>query len=240
MNANNFASALNWNACSMLTEGRSADQFPLVLISDRHALTANHTNLGVSKKVVYKRDDGSYQTVTTIASSQVGIWDLRVLCFNEAITGVTPYKLPPSDWVERYAPSAINAPAPYIPICATPVLIKGMHDLSGAGCSFVGAFNLSGARVVGNVNPVASPLPAQHAALTDWTPPAFIGGDSGSPIFLPVNGELVLVGVIAQAGGAYSPTYAGVGATLQTLMTAQAGTAYAPVYADFSGFNVYP
>lgn len=241
MNAGNFAAAFNWNACSMLTSGRSQDQHPLILISDRHAVTANHTAPAIGSKAVYKRPDGSYQTVTITKSDLVSGQDLRLVCFDAAVTGITPYELPPVGWVAAKVPSALSSPAPYMPNCQLPALVKGMHDQNGAWKSYVGVFGMSEINYVPSRSCKISPLPSQHTALSGWAPKAFIGGDSGSPIFLPVNGELVLIGVVAQSNGIFSRLYGSdVESILSGMMTAQAGSAYAPTYADFSGFTTYP
>lgn len=241
MNAGNFAAAYNWNACSMLTSGRTDDRFPLTLISDRHAVTANHIAPAVGSKAVYKRPDGTYQTVTVSKSDLLASQDLRLVCFDTAITGITPYKLPPVGWVETYVPSALSSPAPYVPTCQSPLLIKGMHDQNGKWKSYVGVFGASAIAYTPGLYAVISPQPSQHTALSAWTPMAFIGGDSGSPAFLPVNGELVLLGVVVSSLGGFSRMYgADVEAVLADLMTSQAGSAYAPTYANFSGFASYP
>lgn len=219
---------------------------PGLLISPRHIIGASHYQ--TQSPVVFQRADGSLQTVgISSRKSALGGLDIYVGYLDAPVTGITPFKILPSNW-GSYLPRA-QSNATRIKL---PVLTKTAHKPDGTMGDQVSIINLTtlGAPGVNGsqyaiVNSPSGMVPGQPLATDAWYS-RIIGGDSGGPVFAPINGEMTLFCAYHMDYG--GPHYAGaktlIDAAMNELATAAAdplaGT-YAIQTASLVGlFTTYP
>lgn len=245
-NSNSIVAGLNISATSIWRSGQSNDQFPLMLVSPRHAITAGHVNPSIGTVVTYRRPDGTIQNVTVDKVSRPPNSDLGIVHFNADVTGISPYPLCPLVTLDKLHRS------PTLPervLC----FVKALHRPDGTWKSYWGlsfALYVSTPSATGwslKISVGASALVHDNAAQVQ----AFgcstgIGGDSGSPAFWFINGQLCIVGVWSTAGG-YMQSLVGyetqINQTMNELATSVADPAagtYAVNTVAVSGFTSYP
>lgn len=242
-NAANFAASVDLSGVSMCMTGRANEQFPVMLVSPRHAITARHVVPAVGADVVFQRADASYQTVTITAVTHLTV-DLSVVYFGAAVTGIAPFSIMPPNFTAEYAPSMLGGGAPYYPGGELPTLQKTVWNAAGSAESWLS---------VGNITyypPDGSSAAVQHnarvpqdAEFVPWYNP-LRGGDSGSPQFLLINGEPVLL--LSHSSATGSPSLTGQSTAINTAMNALATAAgdpaagtYAVQTVNLSGFTSY-
>lgn len=234
-NASLFCAGLDLSAISVITG--TGYHFPGALISPRHVLGAWHAPQ--PSPLVWQRTDGSYATAGILSRARIDNTDLSVSYLDAAVTGVTPLPLLPATW-KSYL---YTAGTPYMKL---PVLSKTVHSQSG---------NLADEWNINNVVAIfGTPYvygEAWHAPC--WCPYApvlgsdawyskIIGGDSGGPVLVPVNGAPVLLGCYYSASGLpmASLYLADIEATMNAMATAQGdATAYSLATASLAGFTAY-
>lgn len=231
-NTSNIAAALDLSPISL--SNSSKFYFPGLLISPRHIVGAGHAQAG--SPITFKRADGTYQTVTVVSANKTGNHDLSVAYLSAAITGITPFKLMPSNWKD-YLKSLDGQSARG----KVPVIIRVAHNNSGAfsdqisiGELYALSAGFDSTRFVSINMPTDSPR-------YSWHTPAS-GGDSGAPIMLLVNGALILIAARYSVGGGYAlaDQAAEIKARMLALAVAQGdNTAYDLTYCDLSGFTAY-
>lgn len=91
------------------TNGGAEAGLPVMLISPRHAVCNKHAGAYTGQTVVFRRRDGSYQSVQVLGEidsvSATGVDDdLRVIVLGADVTDCVYYKTLPSDW-QRYIPA---------------------------------------------------------------------------------------------------------------------------------------
>lgn len=103
---------IDWSGISVTRTG-SGYGLPFMLVSPRHAVFAGHVDEStVGDQVVFRRPDGSTQTVTVLARVETPVFgpssnedpDLAVVYFDQPVTGCSIFKIPPPDW-DLYLPS---------------------------------------------------------------------------------------------------------------------------------------
>lgn len=222
---------LNLAATSFALTGDA--RFPLHLISDRHFICATHVKPGIGQTVVFLGNDNVFRSATVSAISLIsGAQDTSVGYLSAAITGITPYYFLPSTW-KTYLPGIDSTLQGQL---SMPVLVNLYHDATGRRRLHIieSPRQAVGLETWANIDPFNSKLyTAWHSVIQ--------GGDSGSPVILPItDGTLkpVLINsLLAASGGAMYPEYI---TAINSAMTAQAGVAAAVQTVSLAGFTAYP
>lgn len=269
MNANLFAAAYDFSGVMCMATKNGVDQSDYAapaLVTNRHALVANHVNWKVGDTLVFKNSIGGYETVTISARTQVSRYvasadvtnypDIDVLYLSAPLSAnCKVYKTMPEafadDYLRSWVDGQINPPEPLFAYGNIPCLRKARHSTSKATMSYLQSGNPS--NVVpfnddnyGNVIDINNSNFGFQHDVTDsywnWGIKA-ISGDSGSPSFflLSDGGAAVdLVLLCSQRGGAGSAHISEYTAEIEAIMTAQAGSAQTLSHPDLSAFTTYP
>lgn len=114
-NPNFLAPQLDFSGVSVARSGNNSPWLPFTLISPRHAVFGAHIDgATVGDQVLFRRPDGSTQTVTILGEARKPAFmsgstpveiDLGIVYLSAPVTGCATYKVLPKDW-ERYLPSA--------------------------------------------------------------------------------------------------------------------------------------
>ena len=232
LNPDRFVSSIDLSALSAMRTGQTQDKFPVSLISPNHAITTTHTTTAVGQKLVFMLADTSFAIVTVDAVSVLGD-DLSIAYFSTPVIGVTPFKVMATDW-EMYAPTLRDAITIGIP--RLPILSKRYNDPLGADVSWMAIAAIH--RLYLQI--VHKDAPPVFGDTLAWYNEA-TGGDSGSPIFMVVNGEPILITHHTTVD--QGTDFAARAIEINTAMNDLAGTAqgtYALVHPDLTEFNTYP
>lgn len=246
-NGSGFVAGLNVAATSVWRTGQSSDSLPLMLISPRHAVTAKHVLPAVGASVTFRRPDGTLQTVVVDAVYGEPFCDLGLVHFNFNVTGIDPYALCPIGTLGKLHG---NSTMPE----RVPSVVKAMHRPNGTWKSYWGvAFtayvtpHASRSFEIVKLSVGASSYVHDNAPqVAEYGGSVGIGGDSGSPVFWLIGGQLCLVGVWSMTGGILQSLIGQEGALNSKMneLAASAGDAAAGTYAvstiDLSGFTSYP
>ena len=148
------------------------------LVSPRHFIYANHFTLPNGTKLYFAKSDGTlvYRTIT--AQTNIAGTDIQVGVLDSDVpAGITFYKVMPSNW-HQYASDYQMWPAP--------LLCTDQNKNVYLNETYYVSNNLSTFYEIA-FNPCADPTRLLFTG-------GGIAGDSGSPIFFLINGQLVLVG----------------------------------------------
>lgn len=234
---------------SIVTE----DAFPAILVSPRHVLAAKHVAQGVGNQYAFKRSDGSYQVVTVQAKYDVASGqDLSVMYLDAPVTGCKIYKTMPYNWEYDYAPSLTTVPEhANSALTAIPYIRKALHlnsDVTSVSCILVNHLYLCQNMVTHTAYDFSTlyntPTPAANPHTVEinreWGRDMAIGGDSGGPSFLVIDGDLVLIS--AQQTTVATTNFSAYTDEINTAMNDMAGVAqgtYVLTHPDLSAFNDY-
>lgn len=244
-NAGLFCSGLDLSAISVISgAGRETMpgigyHFPGALISPRHLLGAWHAPH--ANPMVWIRQDGSYASAGVLSRARIDGTDLAVCYLDAAITGITPLKLLPADWYLRLHTQSAKSYN-----IKLPVLSKTVHAPDGSVAdqwSINHAIRISDTQSVwGEITHAPCWCTYQPTLGTEaWYSP-IIGGDSGGPVLVPVNGAPVLLGTYYSTtnlpmASAWLPE---IEAAMNALAQAAGDqTVYAPAIADISAFTTF-
>lgn len=249
-NASLFAGALDLSAISLIRSDRSDEAFPAMLISPRHIIAATHILGAVGTTYVWKASDNSYKSAS-IVSKVATESDLSIAYLSASIAGINPLKLLPTNYKNYFASlNPTTTDARWL-VQRLPCLIKAYHPDTTS--SYKSAITLAelywlyeydNPYTYGQEANIHSTSASVAAAYSTWTSGTGIrGGDSGSPIMLPINGDAVLVSAFHTGGG--GGNWAAYADWIETNMIALAvaqgdNTAYSLLRADLSGFTAYP
>jgi len=247
-NASLFCGALNWTGMSAISwDGDSlgsASASPAHLISPRHAITAFHYTQASTDTYVFVGADGTLHSRTKLAGRvQIGTSDVCLITLNAdlPVTGaarVTPFLLLPQDF------TAYLSPGYYRMAGGSRALNGGMlHALKRKRRPVVASYDTVGVSPLYLVDQTsltwratAQTAPSRATIYPTWDR-SWISGDSGSGVFLPIRGELVLVTTGADAseqGPSPSKDVAGLRAAMEA--SVPGSTAQWPRIVDLSGF----
>lgn len=227
----------------------SPEMFPWVLISPRHIIAANHIFSGASDQAIaWLTPAGAVKTATVLSAAHGGhainvSADLAVGYLSTPITGITPASILPANYL-NYMCSVNLGTARNTSISALPILYKcfnGPADRSYSSVVGIGEISGMGTSVLSvSFNAVDNVADTDYGVWGYGTR----GGDSGTPVFLPINNQAVLLGCLTMAT-AFSPVVEYVDwieSAMNTLATNQgdpaAGT-YELTRCDLSGFTQY-
>lgn len=227
-NANLFTGSLDLSAISIYNSSYNSNIFPVVLISPRHVM-AGHVGANPGSQFIFKTPGGSYEIRTVISQSIVpeptsGVNYVGYL--DSEITSITPMKLLPSTW-EQYLPCLIQDQV----FLNFPVLNKGWTE-----GDFIRILNLNKVYTFTEGYPKITYLqgPALDVDIAPWSS-SVISGDSNGPVFIPINGQPVLLHCMNYSSGGdfYSDDLTGIQSAMTSLGS---GTL---TYADLSAFPTY-
>lgn len=239
-NPSAFCSGLDLTGMSVMTGSNSA-MFPWMLISPRHIIGANHVSPGTGP-FVWQDAQGNYHTANRVRGAQVdggsvyGSSDIHVAYLDTPVTGVTPFSLLPSTWAQ-YIPHLTLDNRDLLSVGTTnqaglstmPFLVR-VHTAQSGVNPWGDGFALS--HVGQGIDPVASNMAFETSA---------VGGDSGSPIFLPINGEAVLVSAWwTQIQGPWYANYiSSINAAMNSVKDVGDNTTYSVRLANLSSFQTF-
>lgn len=231
--------------CCSHWNNRSQNKRTATAISSYHVIFAIHYDLKVGDKVWFLTDDGVVVERTIAgrakvypngdSSEPVQEYDLMVATLNSALPAtITPAKLLPDDFEDKFTNnSGLGA------ICVDQeekVLVMELANTTtlNGGLSLISFASAALAESGGY---------QKNTAWYDWMEEK-VGGDSSSPVFLVVDGELVLVTCLSYGGGgtgfaACEPVFDIVTACASADTAAGITTGVTPSKADFSAFDTY-
>lgn len=176
-------------------EEAGAGNFPVMLVSPRHAVCNNHSGVDTGQKVYFMRRDGSLQMVTVLGKVNLPS-DGRVVMFDQDVTGCAMYSTLPSDWSEFMPSMTLAAYQKHNLTGAIPVIVRqhnpgeqvegswefGINIIntnsSHLRVDWLSEMELFGVSLISLVSLRDEPLAQFHMRAS--------GGDSGSPAFFLV------------------------------------------------------
>lgn len=203
--ANNADFAFNdidWSMISMASSGLPDMRFPIMLLSPRHAIYANH--VGSNRQFLFRRPNGTTQTVGTLGRQEVRdpavpgkTLDIAVCLLDQDVTGCAFTKLPPVNYLEVLADIRNTLGTPLK--ARIPVIVRMANAGQGLDTPHINNDSpkfiphlvrdirqgaSTGAMV--EVDSAISTHLGVYAALAPFSRYAY-GGDSSSPAFLLVR-----------------------------------------------------
>lgn len=250
-----FAPGFDWGPIAAITthNGNGVNNHPALLVTNQHIFGANHYHPGqfdsgapaVGQRVVFISSTGSIETATIAASWSDSNSDHWIAYLSNKISSaIPPLKIMPSGW-KSYVKSLDSAVGNTIG--GIPVLCKVMHASGGASYQDDRVTIMDLQRIDSGHSPMAyiSVFNPPSSSFHSWSSPV-VGGDSGGPILMPVNGSLVLLAAFWRTSGGISIEADATNLETQMrslAMLASGNTdtfAYSFTRANLSGFTVYP
>lgn len=249
-----FTGTLDLSAISVINGTTSGGYVhPGMLISPRHIIGATHFPPG--SVVVFMRPDGSFVTANVVSRQNhvggslrySGYSDVQVAYLDRDVTGIQPFKFLPPDW-RAYLPTGYRE-VPYgsadSKTVKLPCLTKTAHTSTGGSADQISineVIELNDTDLCLSVQTINHGLNTVLDTSRFYSP--IVGGDSGGPVFVPVNDDLALLTAYWHAGDGtcYAEITAEITAAMNALATSAgdpaAGT-YAVSTVDLSGFTSY-
>ena len=223
--------------------------FRSAMITARHALVAHHVwGNDVGNRFVFMKSDGTlytaeieaYERITTANPENTGE-DLAIIYFTADVpAGVAIYKVLPENWDADYAPSCVFESTGK---CIMPVLRRAMHTPSSVftlrGTILINTLTISTSKTLSNTR---FGFDNTGEITSDWGVYS-IPGDSGSPSFLLINAELILITTQTNANAGNDIPY--FTSEINTAMNAMANVSdpakdtYALTHVDLSSFTKF-
>jgi len=209
-----WAGSLDWTGVSPTN---SADAFRRggTLVSPRHLIWANHFNIPNGTQIIFVSNNNTTVTRTVANSSPIPNTDIQVGVLNEDVEeGVSFYAVMPSTWRE-YLATVFQT---FLPLVTTDqeqkALCRELTTITEAS-DFIAHRRAQ---------------QAERQALSEQ----IVVGDSGQPLFLVLNGQMILLGCHYSAWGAtnIASNITAINAAMTTL-----GGGYQLTTADLSSFT---
>lgn len=218
-NANCWAASLNLTAISPWNS-RGSNTRAGVAITPRHTIQADHYPLAVSDTIRFIAADNTVVTRTVSAVQSIGRTDIQIALLDSDLpASITPMKFAPANLYD-YLPSLESFSVPFMATdYEEKIFVKENCSTCWSDASLYGSFRTS----------KTDPFNRMAEAI--------IGGDSGNPVCMVVNGEPV---VLAHWYGVdYGPLYhqflsSGIAPALSLL-----GGGHSLSTVDLSGFTSY-
>jgi hypothetical protein len=189
------------------------------LIAPRFAVVASH--VGVDTSYTCRDNSGNAVTRTVTGSTSLGS-DRTLVCFASDFTGITPAKILPSTFANKYKPNQLLRQG---------VPVMKWKRMGAAWRVGIGVGN--GGTGLSHTRP---------AELTPWYM-EWEGGDSGSPFGTVINGNFVFLGNAWTGPGTNDDGGSFIASNISGLVSAMdalvASSSSTLSYADLSGFNTY-
>lgn len=166
------------------------------LISNRHGIGTTHFNPAVGRESLFRRRDGTFQRVTVLAVQTIGspIYPMHVAYFDQEITDTSIFTVMPDNWMGKYIPSATIIGA-IEPDKTTPTFFLGKHKISHT-TSAIGSDQTYGIWYgisKTHQDDRLSPRECQAGDLYEWCSQQLHGGDSSSPCFFLLDGQVPIM-----------------------------------------------
>ena len=225
------------------------------LISNRHVLLSKHVSddaAFILPQTVYFVNNSNTTftyTITSVAaigtSSGPGYTDISIGYLNTTVdASLSFHKVIPSDflsYIQNYIIAGINQKtAPYLPV----FYMDSGDDASTCKRTWCGNLQLICNTCFSKILYYTRPRSGNRYNNSQ----AIVGGDSGNIIFIPVNNEIVILGMwYDDAVGPGNPgddlgssSFIAPNITaINSAMTSLAGTSYSVTEADLSNFNIF-
>lgn len=237
----------NFDYAAVSQQNGNNQNFGCTLISSRHVIMCAHAPS--SSPVVFMKSDGALVSRSILATAELlpgNLGDTTIGILSSQITDITPAKILPSNYWQHLAGIGCLEPPP------SSILDSTVHNLlytiirAGHRPDDVEepSFNVAKLAMITANEPTAI-----YASISNgpggrdqaWQG-SIAGGDSGSPVFIPVNGALVLIGKMAFASGSMGFMLTGqiksdIEAVMTSLAVAQGDfTSYTLSEVDLTGF----
>lgn len=218
-NASCWAASLDWSGVSP-HNSTGGFQRGGTLVSPRHLVWANHFNIANGATVTFVNDSNEVFTRTVSNSVQIGFSDIRVGVLNADIdASVSFYQVLPNDWRD-YIVAVFRTNIP---------LITTDQDQNALVRDFNNSANTGPAGII----QISHNVPAQDSPRSPFSQ-QIVGGDSGQPMFMLINGTMVLLGCHYTAFGI--PLLSNYITEINAAMTTLGG-GYQLTQADLSAFT---
>jgi len=247
MNQNLFALSYDFTGIAILRNQNAIDdRHSPVLVSNRHALCAKHVSVQVGDISTWKKQDGTYISATCIDKTDVTYLntnnDTSVVYYDKDITGVKIYKTMPKNFIDTYCKGLSDNTIltdNIISFSSIPFFRKAMHNINGNLVSSLQINNLTHKQstILFNASNINNQTVTNNS--NSWGIQA-IGGDSGGQSFIPLNGELILIG--NQYTTIYTHDISDFTTEINSLMNVQAGVVqgtYALTHPNLTAFTAF-
>lgn len=185
------------------------------LITPRHVLGASHHFGSGTQTLHFVKTDGTCVVRTISAVTYVPGTDIRIGLLDSAVpAGIAFARVLPTTWATKL-PTLATRPVPAVRITQSMQLV--VNDLYRLG-------------IMSDCGPAA-------LARTDFYRAA-ISGDSGTPSFLVINGQMVLLCALYSGGGGSGPFLTAYHTEINTALTSLGG-GYQLTDANLSGFTTF-
>jgi hypothetical protein len=191
------------------------------LIAPRFAVVASH--VGVDTSYTCHDNSGNAVTRSVTGSTSLGS-DLTLVCFASDFTDITPAKILPSSFANKYKPAPAQKLRQGVPVMKWKRVGASWKVGMGVG---------DGGTWLSYTRP---------AELTSWYM-EWVGGDSGSPFGTVINGNFVFLGnawtgpgTNDDGGSFLASNISGLVSAMDALVASSSSTLS---YADLSSFNTY-
>ena len=220
-NASCWAAGVDMTCCSPWNS-TGGQNMAGVLISPRHVLFAAHYQIAAGATIRFITAGGEAATRTVSATAKHPSYrpyfpDIAIGLLDSNVPGGISFaKILPAAWSSKFPNVATDRPIPCMVVDSEKKAL--VADLEAVGSTFR----------------LAPPGGTQRAAFFE----NMVVGDSGSPVFLVLSGEPVLLGVVTY-GGAGEGTFIGNQKDSVNAVMASLGGGYQLTEADLSGFYSY-
>ncbi len=184
------------------------------LVSPRHAIAAEHSNWQAGWKLTWIALDGTSHQREILDIVQVGITDIEVLYLSADLPGtIANAEILPADY-QSYLPSMPTMPPVWnenlgggnFRLRARPPVITTCQHRRASVMEVYKQEELSGDRFVFGVSSYVQSNYSSLYSMSGYrnsymSEPGIVSGDSGHPLFMLLNGNLILVFCWTGAGG---------------------------------------
>ena len=192
------------------------------LISPRHLLLANHYAYGVGTSVKFVKTDGTIVTRTVTGYSNSSNYDLFVAILDSDVdSGISFAKYLSPSCYSQLPINDLSYPFPF------PCVICNQQKQA-----FIGELTVGSPYVCNYFKPTV-------ASRVSWFT-NIGGGDSGSPVFIIINGQLVIMGCLFFSVFCYTNLYDTINGLMASVSSSVgASSNYQLTAVDLSGFPTY-
>lgn len=236
----------NFDYAAIAQQNGTSQNFGCTLISPRHVVMAAHAPS--QSPVVFMKADETLVSRSILATQEIlpgENGDTAIGILSSTITDIAPAKILPTNYWQYVAgcgaPSAPGTNSPYLQYLYC--LSRNGHRPDGVAEPSFNIIKFSSVLAFLDKT-YATAFATPSGRHKSWQAQNIIGGDSGSQVFIPVNGNLVLLGKMYTGGGSLGFMITGqMKATVESVMNSLAVaqgdfTTYSLSEVDISGFVI--